>query len=212
MNGIESILKLSPVVPVLTIENTEDAVPMIGALHEGGLRVFEVTLRTTQSLAAIEALARALPDAVVGAGTVLNACDFNQARDAGARFIVSPGLSDGVLSAAKASTLAFLPGVTTPGDIMRGLDAGLTHFKFFPAESAGGAKMLQALAGPFAQVRFCPTGGLTPENAPSYLALSNVVCIGGTWLAPKNLVAARNWSQITERARAASRLRNTDVA
>lgn len=212
MNGIESILKLSPVIPVLTIENAEDAVPVIGALHEGGLRVFEVTLRTSQSLAAIEAAARALPDAVVGAGTVLNASDFNQARDAGAKFIVSPGLSDGVLSAAKASTLAFLPGVATPGDIMRGLDAGLTRFKFFPAEAAGGTKMLSAFAGPFAQVRFCPTGGLTPENAPSYLALSNVVCIGGTWLAPKNLVAERNWSHITERARAASRLREAGVA
>jgi len=143
---------------------------------------------------------------------VLNARDFNQARDAGARFIVSPGLSDGVLSAAKASTLAFLPGVVTPGEIMRGQDAGLTHFKFFPAEPSGGTKMLEAFAGPFAQVRFCPTGGLTPENAPSYLALSNVVCIGGTWLAPKNLVAEHDWSQITERARAASRLRDTGVA
>ena len=212
MNGIESILKLSPVIPVLTIEDAGDAVPMISALHEGGLRVFEITLRTPQSLAAIEAVARALPDAVVGAGTVLNARDFNQARDAGARFIVSPGLSDGVLSAAKASTLAFLPGVVTPGEIMRGQDAGLTHFKFFPAEPSGGTKMLEAFAGPFAQVRFCPTGGLTPENAPSYLALSNVVCIGGTWLAPKNLVAEHDWSQITERARAASRLRETGVA
>jgi len=212
MNGIDAILQLSPVIPVLTIENVDDAVPMIHALHEGGLRVFEVTLRTAQSLAAIEAVARALPDAVIGAGTVLNARDFNQARDAGAKFIVSPGLSDGVLAAAKASTLAFLPGVATPGEVMRGLDAGLTHFKFFPAEASGGTRMLDALAGPFAKVHFCPTGGLTPENAPSYLALSNVVCIGGTWLAPKNLVAARNWSHITERARTASRLREAGVA
>jgi len=149
---------------------------------------------------------------VIGAGTVLNARDFNQARDAGAKFIVSPGLSDGVLAAAKASTLAFLPGVATPGEVMRGMDAGLTHFKFFPAEASGGTRMLDALAGPFAKVHFCPTGGLTPENAPSYLALSNVVCIGGTWLAPKNLVAARDWSRITELARAASRLREAGVA
>jgi 2-dehydro-3-deoxyphosphogluconate aldolase/(4S)-4-hydroxy-2-oxoglutarate aldolase len=205
MNGIDAILKLSPVIPVLTIEDARDAVPLVGALFEGGLRVFEVTLRTAQAPAAIEAIARALPDAMVGAGTVLNAKDFGTARDAGARFIVSPGLSDGVLGAATASRLAFLPGAATASEIMRGLDAGLTHFKFFPAEAAGGIAMLKAFAGPFAQVRFCPTGGITPESASTYLALSNVVCVGGTWLAPKNLVAQRNWSHIVELARAASR-------
>jgi 2-dehydro-3-deoxyphosphogluconate aldolase/(4S)-4-hydroxy-2-oxoglutarate aldolase len=212
MKGIDAIVKLSPVIPVLTIEDAGDAVPLISALHEGGLRVFEVTLRTATALPAIEAIARALPDAVVGAGTVLNARDFDQARDSGARFIVSPGLSEGVLSAAKANALPFLPGVATASDVMRGLDAGLTHFKFFPAEASGGIAMLRALAGPFAQARFCPTGGLTPENASSYLALSNVVCIGGTWLTPKTLVAERNWSGIAGLARAASRLRGPGVA
>jgi 2-dehydro-3-deoxyphosphogluconate aldolase/(4S)-4-hydroxy-2-oxoglutarate aldolase len=206
MNGIDAILKLSPVIPVLTIEDAQDAVPLVGALIEGGLRVFEVTLRTAQACAAIEAIARALPDAVVGAGTVLDARDFERARDAGARFIVSPGLSDNILSAAKAGTLAFLPGVATAGEVMRGLDSGLTHFKFFPAEASGGTAMLKAFAGPFAHVRFCPTGGITPESAPSYLALPNVVCIGGTWLAPKTLVVQRNWSRIAQLAHAASRL------
>jgi 2-dehydro-3-deoxyphosphogluconate aldolase/(4S)-4-hydroxy-2-oxoglutarate aldolase len=212
MNGIDAILKLSPVIPVLTIEDARDAVPLVGALFEGGLRVFEVTLRTAAAPTAIEAIARALPDAMVGAGTVLNAGDFGRARDAGARFIVSPGLSDSVLDAAKASTLAFLPGAATASEIMRGLDAGLTHFKFFPAEAAGGIAMLKAFAGPFAQVRFCPTGGVTPESAHAYLALANVVCVGGTWLAPKNVVAQRNWSHIAELARAASRLKGTGVA
>jgi 2-dehydro-3-deoxyphosphogluconate aldolase/(4S)-4-hydroxy-2-oxoglutarate aldolase len=206
MNGIDAILRLSPVIPVLTIEDAQDAVPLVGALIEGGLRVFEVTMRTAQACAAIEAVARALPDAAIGAGTVLNAHDFKRACDAGARFVVSPGLSDSVLTAAKANRVAFLPGAATASEIMRGLDAGLTHFKFFPAEASGGVAMLKALAGPFAQVRFCPTGGITREGAPGYLALANVVCIGGTWLAPKNLVAQKNWSQIAELARAASRL------
>jgi 2-dehydro-3-deoxyphosphogluconate aldolase/(4S)-4-hydroxy-2-oxoglutarate aldolase len=206
MNGIDAILRLSPVIPVLTIEDAQDAVPLVGALIEGGLQVFEVTLRTAQACAAIEAVARALPDAAIGAGTVLNAHDFMRACDAGARFIVSPGLSDSVLTAAKANTVAFLPGAATASEVMRGLDAGLTYFKFFPAEASGGVAMLKALSGPFAQVRFCPTGGITPESASSYLALPNVVCIGGTWLAPKNLVTDHNWSQIAQLARAASRL------
>ena len=202
MSDIADIPALSPVIPLLTIEDAGDAVPLARALVEGGLRVLEVTLRTSQALDSISAIARALPDAVVGAGTVLNARDCASARDAGARFAVSPGFTDSLAG----SPLPLLPGVATASEIMRGLDAGFTHFKFFPAESAGGVGALKAFAGPFGQARFCPTGGITPDNAPLYLALANVVCIGGTWIAPKNLVAEKNWSAIAGRARAASGL------
>jgi 2-dehydro-3-deoxyphosphogluconate aldolase/(4S)-4-hydroxy-2-oxoglutarate aldolase len=206
MKSIAEILKLSPVIPVLTIESAEAAVPIARALLDGGLRVLEVTLRTEAALAAISAIARALPEAVVGAGTVLNADSYKRACDSGARFIVSPGLTEAIRDVEKKHTVPLLPGVVTASEIMRGLEAGFTHFKFFPAESSGGAAAVKAFAGPFAQVRFCPTGGVTPDNARDYLALKNVTCVGGTWLAPKQLVDSRDWAAITELASAAAAL------
>lgn len=206
MKSIADILKLSPVIPVLTIDNAETAVPLARALLAGGLRVLEVTLRTESALAAISAIAREIPEAVVGAGTVLNADDYKRACDTGVRFIVSPGLTDQIRDVARKHTVPLLPGVVTASEIMRGLDAGLSHFKFFPAESSGGAAAVKAFAGPFAQVRFCPTGGITPDNARDYLALKNVSCVGGTWLAPKHLVDNKNWTAITELASNAAAL------
>jgi 2-dehydro-3-deoxyphosphogluconate aldolase/(4S)-4-hydroxy-2-oxoglutarate aldolase len=170
------------------------------------LRVLEVTLRTEAALAAIGAIAHAVPDAVVGAGTVLNADSYKRACDIGARFIVTPGLTEAIRDVAKKHTVPLLPGVATASEIMRGLETGLSHFKFFPAESSGGAAAVKAFAGPFAQVRFCPTGGVTPDNARDYLALKNVVCVGGTWLAPNHLVDSQDWAAITELARAAAAL------
>jgi 2-dehydro-3-deoxyphosphogluconate aldolase/(4S)-4-hydroxy-2-oxoglutarate aldolase len=206
MKSIADILKLSPVIPVLTIDSADTAVPLARALLDGGLRVLEVTLRTEAALAAIGAIAHAVPDAVVGAGTVLNADSYKRACDIGARFIVTPGLTEAIRDVAKKHTVPLLPGVATASEIMRGLETGLSHFKFFPAESSGGAAAVKAFAGPFAQVRFCPTGGVTPDNARDYLALKNVVCVGGTWLAPNHLVDSQDWAAITELARAAAAL------
>jgi 2-dehydro-3-deoxyphosphogluconate aldolase/(4S)-4-hydroxy-2-oxoglutarate aldolase len=206
MKSIADILKLSPVIPVLTIDSADTAVPLARALLDGGLRVLEVTLRTEAALAAIGAIAHAVPDAVVGAGTVLNADSYKRACDIGARFIVTPGLTEAIRGVAKKHTVPLLPGVATASEIMRGLETGLSHFKFFPAESSGGAAAVKAFAGPFAQVRFCPTGGVTPDNARDYLALKNVVCVGGTWLAPNHLVDSQDWAAITELARAAAAL------
>ena len=206
MKSPAEIMKLSPVIPVLVIESVDTAVPLARALVEGGLRVLEVTLRSAAALPSIAAIAKALPDAVVGAGTVLNANDYKRAADAGARFIVSPGITDPLLEAAQHSGIPLLPGVATAGEIMRGLDAGLMEFKFFPAESSGGAAAVKAFAGPFAQVRFCPTGGITLSNARDYLALENVLCVGGSWLAPKRLVDAQDWTAITGLASEAAAL------
>ena len=200
------LMALCPVIPVLTIERVGDAVPLARALVAGGLKVLEITLRTPAAIEAIEAIAREVPGAVTGAGTVLNARDWARAEKAGAQFIVSPGLTDPLIKVAAGSALAFLPGVATAGELMRGLDAGLTSFKFFPAETSGGAPALKALYGPFADIRFCPTGGITAKTAPDYLALPNVVCVGGGWVAPNDAIASGDWGRITELARAASAL------
>ena len=200
------LMALCPVIPVLTIERAEDAVPLARALVAGGLRVLEITLRTAAATDAIEQIAREVPDAVTGAGTVLNAADWARAETAGATFIVSPGLTDPLIEVASSSALAFLPGVATAGELMRGLDAGLTSFKFFPAETSGGASALKALSGPFADVRFCPTGGITAKSAADYLALPNVICVGGGWVAPADAVASGDWARITDLARSASAL------
>ncbi len=200
------VMALCPVIPVLTVEKASDAVPLARALVDGGLKVLEITLRTAAAIEAIEAIAREVPDAVTGAGTVLNARDWERAEKAGAQFIVSPGLTDPLIKAAAASALAFLPGVATAGELMRGLDAGLSHFKFFPAETSGGAAALKALYGPFADIRFCPTGGISAKTAPDYLALPNVVCVGGGWVAPNDAIASGDWGRITELARAAATL------
>jgi 2-dehydro-3-deoxyphosphogluconate aldolase/(4S)-4-hydroxy-2-oxoglutarate aldolase len=201
------LMALCPVIPVLTIERVGDAVPLARALVAGGLKVLEITLRTPVAIEAIALISREVPEAVTGAGTVLNAQDWDRAANAGAQFIVSPGLTDPLIEIAAGSPLAFLPGVATAGELMRGLDAGLTGFKFFPAETSGGAAALKALYGPFADVRFCPTGGITAKTAPDYLALPNVVCVGGGWVAPAEAVASGDFGRITDLARAASALK-----
>jgi 2-dehydro-3-deoxyphosphogluconate aldolase/(4S)-4-hydroxy-2-oxoglutarate aldolase len=209
MNGalhVREIMTASPVIPVLVVEDAACAPQLARALASGGLKVLEVTLRTPAALAALSAMAAAAPDAIVGAGTVLNADDLKRARDAGAKFIVSPGLTPALARAAEAAGVPLLPGVATCGEIMAGLDLGLDHFKFFPAETIGGAAALKAVAGPFARVRFCPTGGVTLQSAPGYLALPNVLCVGGSWVAPREAVAAGDWGRIEDLAREAAAL------
>lgn len=200
------MMALAPVIPVLTIERASDAVMLARALVDGGLLALEITLRTPAALEAIAAIAAQVPEAVVGAGTVLNPSDWERARNAGARFIVSPGLTEALIQTAAQSPLAFLPGVATASELMRGLDAGLTHFKFFPAETSGGVAALKALYGPFSGPRFCPTGGITAKTAPDYLALPNVACVGGGWVAPTEAIDAGDWRRISALAKVAAAL------
>jgi 2-dehydro-3-deoxyphosphogluconate aldolase / (4S)-4-hydroxy-2-oxoglutarate aldolase len=200
---IESLMSLSPVIPVLTIDDADGAGRLANALVSGGIRVLEVTLRTPQSIDAIRAMATAVPDAFVGAGTVLNESDLIAARDAGARFCVSPGSTAELLSAAARLKMPLLPGIATASDLMSGLSQGYRAFKFFPAENIGGVAALKALSAPFSQVQFCPTGGVTLELAKHYLALPNVRCVGGSWLAPPDLIGLRDWKQIESLARSA---------
>jgi 2-dehydro-3-deoxyphosphogluconate aldolase/(4S)-4-hydroxy-2-oxoglutarate aldolase len=204
MDDIASVLTRAPVIPVLTIVRIGDAVPLARALCKGGLTVLEVTLRTDTALEAITTIAREVPDAVVGAGTVLAPSDIYRAREAGARFAVSPGLTD---SLARATALPLLPGVATASEIMRGKEWGFTHFKFFPTESSGGVAALKSFAGPFANIRFCPTGGITAQTAPDYLALPNVLCVGGSWMVPQAMIDAQDWNGITALAQHAAALR-----
>jgi 2-dehydro-3-deoxyphosphogluconate aldolase/(4S)-4-hydroxy-2-oxoglutarate aldolase len=204
----DALMRLAPVIPVLTIERLEDAAPLAKALVAGGLTVLEVTLRTPVGLEAIRQMANAAPDAIVGAGTVLNAEDYGKAVSAGARFIVSPGLTDSLIAAARRRALPFLAGVATASDLMRGVEAGLNRFKFFPAETSGGPAALKALQGPFGHCRFCPTGGVTADTAPAYLALTNVLCVGGGWVAPPDAVKAGDFDRITALAKAAAALRH----
>jgi 2-dehydro-3-deoxyphosphogluconate aldolase/(4S)-4-hydroxy-2-oxoglutarate aldolase len=184
VNAIEDIMRTSPVIPVIVIDDIAHAVPIAEALVAGGLRVLEVTLRTPCALEAIARM-KAVEGAIVGAGTVLSKADLDAAMEAGAEFIVSPGLTEPLGMAAVAADVPFLPGVASASDIMRGLDLGLSHFKFFPAVTSGGIAALKALAGPFANIRFCPTGGITAQTAPEWLALDPVLCVGGSWLLPK---------------------------
>lgn len=204
--SIRTILTMGPVIPVLTIERAEDAVPLAEALVKGGLRALEITLRTPAAFDAIAAIASGVAGAIVGAGTVLEPDQLQRAATAGVRFLVAPGLSETMARAAQISELPFLPGVATASEIMHGLELGLSHFKFFPAESAGGVKALAAFEGPFPNVSFCPTGGVTAKNARDYLALSNVSSVGGSWVAPKDAVLARDWSRIETLAREAAGL------
>ena len=206
MNPIE-LAAHGPVIPVIVLQRVQDAVPLARALVEGGVRVLEVTLRTPVALACIEAIAREVPDAIVGAGTVRSASDARAAQAAGSRFAVSPGYTEAVGTACRELGLPLLPGVSTASEVMQAQAGGHDFLKFFPAAAAGGLPMLQALAGPFPDVVFCPTGGLTPENAPQYLALPNVRVCGGSWLTPPQAVAAGDWGRITALARAASALR-----
>ena len=184
MKAIEEIMRAAPVIPVLTIDDATHARELATVLVAGGLRVLEVTLRTPAALDAIRRM-NLVPGAIVGAGTVLNTAQFDDARAVGAEFIVSPGLTESLAHAARVAGVPFLPGIATASEIMRGLDLGLTHFKFFPAEAAGGIAALKALAAPFAQCRFCPTGGITAEAAPEWLTVEPVLCVGGSWIVPK---------------------------
>ncbi|WP_372722266.1 bifunctional 4-hydroxy-2-oxoglutarate aldolase/2-dehydro-3-deoxy-phosphogluconate aldolase [Immundisolibacter sp.] len=201
------ILRLGPVMPVLVIDDLAHAVPLARALVAGGIRVLEVTLRTAVALDAVRAICAAVPDAVVGVGTITTAQDVADSKAAGAVFGVSPGLTAGVLDAAQQTDLLLLPGTMTPSDVMTARAVGLDACKLFPAAVAGGVGMLKALYGPFADMTFCPTGGIDPAGAPSYLALPNVACVGGSWLAPKALLQAGDWPAITALARAAAALR-----
>jgi 2-dehydro-3-deoxyphosphogluconate aldolase/(4S)-4-hydroxy-2-oxoglutarate aldolase len=184
MSAIAQIMRTAPVIPVLVIDDAHHARELAEALVAGGLRVLEVTLRTPAAIDAIRRM-NLVPGAIVGAGTVVNQAQLDEARAAGAEFIVSPGLTNDLAHAVAATGLPYLPGVATAGEIMRGLDLGLTHFKFFPAEAAGGTKALNALAAPFGLCRFCPTGGITAETAPEWLALDPVLCVGGSWIVPR---------------------------
>jgi 2-dehydro-3-deoxyphosphogluconate aldolase/(4S)-4-hydroxy-2-oxoglutarate aldolase len=205
--SVESILRLSPVMPVVTIDDASLAADLARALVKGGIRVIEVTLRTGAALRAIENIAREVPEICVGAGTVLNVADLQAAVKAGAAFAISPGATVELLAAGRDSAIPYLPAIATASELMTGLAAGYQYFKFFPASVAGGVATLRALKGPFSEARFCPTGGITPSNAGSYLELSNVLCVGGSWITPVDLQAARDWGQIESLARAAAAMR-----
>ncbi|WBH16407.1 bifunctional 4-hydroxy-2-oxoglutarate aldolase/2-dehydro-3-deoxy-phosphogluconate aldolase [Sphingomonas radiodurans] len=200
MNDICDIMRTSAVIPVLVIDNAATARPLAEALVAGGLRVLEVTLRTPAALDAIREM-KQVPGAIVGAGTVVSLKQFEQVKEAGAEFVVSPGLTERLAEPIIASGVPYLPGIATAGDIMRGLDLGLTHFKFFPAETSGGLKALKALAAPFYQCHFCPTGGITEASAPEWLGFDPVLCVGGSW------VTSGTSAEIEAKARAAAGLR-----
>jgi 2-dehydro-3-deoxyphosphogluconate aldolase/(4S)-4-hydroxy-2-oxoglutarate aldolase len=198
------VLGLAPVLPVVVLDDASDAVPLARALVDGGLPALEVTLRTPAALDAVRAVAAQVPEAVVGAGTVLDGAQVRAARDAGARFLVSPGWTDTLLEAMRASGLPFLPGVSTVSEVVALLERGVTDMKFFPAGAAGGTAWLKALASPLPAARFCPTGGIDAASAPAYLALPNVPCVGGSWVVPPDALAARDWGRVRELARAAA--------
>jgi 2-dehydro-3-deoxyphosphogluconate aldolase/(4S)-4-hydroxy-2-oxoglutarate aldolase len=202
-----SPLDLAPILPVVVLQDAESAVPLAGALVEGGLSAIEVTLRTPAALDAIARIAAELPDAVVGAGTITTPRQADEAAAAGARFLVSPGSTPVLLDAMAATGLPFLPGTSTVSEVLGVLERGLTAMKFFPAEAAGGTAYLKAVAGPLPEARFCPTGGITPATAPEYLALPNVGCVGGSWLTPADVVARKDWDQIAKLAAEAAGLR-----
>ena len=198
---VEKIMELSPVVPVLVIDQLDDAVPLAEALLAGGIRILEITLRTEAALPAVERIAASCADAVVGVGTVTRPEQVQQAIDHGAEFIISPGVTPKLLAAVQ--DIPFLPGVASVSELMLGQEFGLQHFKFFPAVAAGGISLLQAFAGPFPHVQFCPTGGIGEHNFLDYLALSNVTCVGGSWVAPSKLIRAHDWTLISTLARQA---------
>lgn len=204
---IDKIVKVAPVIPVMVIDKLEDAVPLARALYNGGLKVLEITLRTPVALEAISAMVKALPDdAVIGSGTVVTPADLQASVDAGAKFMVSPGTTPELIEAAKQCDVPLLPGIATPSEAMNLYIQGFTHLKFFPAEAAGGVNMVKSIGGPLPQITFCPTGGINLEKAPSYLALANVACVGGTWMAPKHLINEKKWDEIEALARQAATL------
>ena len=200
---IQALFRKARIMPVVTIETADQAVPLAHALLEGGLTAIEVTLRTPAGLPGIEAIARHVPQMAVGAGTVLSPADLSAVAEAGATFALSPGSTPDLLIAAKTSPIPFVPGVATASEVMAVLAAGMTTMKLFPASIVGGVPMLRALAGPLGEAMFCPTGGVSLDNAGAYLAEPNVLCVGGTWIAPLDLIRAGNWGEITARAAAA---------
>ncbi|MDY7575607.1 bifunctional 4-hydroxy-2-oxoglutarate aldolase/2-dehydro-3-deoxy-phosphogluconate aldolase [Actimicrobium sp. CCI2.3] len=209
MPDLLHIMRTSPVIPVIAIDNLDHAVPLARALVAGGIRVLEVTLRTAHGLAAIRAMAEQVPEAILGVGTLTLPEEFAAARDAGAVFGVSPGLTAALIAAARSSGLPLLPGVMTPSEVMAAREAGFRQLKLFPAVPAGGVGMLNAIAGPLGDVMFCPTGGISLATAPQFLACKNVACVGGSWLTPKDAMLSGDWARITALATAASALRQT---
>lgn len=199
----EEVFSQGPVVPVLVIKDVKHAVPLAKALIAGGIRVLEVTLRTPAALAAISAIAKEVPEALIGAGTVTNREQLKQVQDAGALFAISPGMTPDLLAAGNEGNIALIPGISSISELMKAVDFGYTHLKFFPAEASGGITALKAIGGPFPEIAFCPTGGISPTNYLDYLALPNVRCAGGSWLAPDDAVEAGDWARITELARLA---------
>ncbi len=194
----------SKVLPVIVLQSAEEAVPLANAMLEGGIDVLEITLRSKAGLPAIEAIAKALPEVAVGAGTVLSAADLRAARDAGAQFALSPGATPDLLQAGQTTGIPFVPGVMTPSEVLSALSAGFELLKLFPAAQAGGLGMLRALAGPFPQLRFCPTGGITLENFGAFLALPNVSIVGGSWLTPASMVQSKDWAGLQRLAQQAT--------
>ncbi len=206
---VNAILQTSPVIPVLAINNLSNAVPLASALVKGGIKVLEITLRTPIALDAIRLISDEVEGAIVGVGTVITPKDMEQSANAGAVFAVSPGLTEELSrhSIYFKDNLPLLPGVSTPSELMRAMESGFETLKFFPAEAAGGQPMLKSFFGPFPNIKFCPTGGVTPHNAPNYLSLPNVLCVGGSWLAPKDAIAHEDWRQITKLAQHAAKLK-----
>jgi len=207
--NIREILGMAPVIPVLTLSDLAHAVPLAGALVGGGLRVLEITLRTPVAIGCLEAIRKAVPDAIVGIGTLTRAVDFAAAGRAGAQFGVTPGLTPELAAAARGARFPLLPGVMTPTEVLAARLAGFNILKFFPAHQAGGVEMLRALGAPFPDVLFCPTGGITRAGAPEYLALPNVVAVGGSWVAPRALIDAKDWQGIEALARDAAALKRS---
>ncbi|MFT2607246.1 bifunctional 4-hydroxy-2-oxoglutarate aldolase/2-dehydro-3-deoxy-phosphogluconate aldolase [Helicobacter pylori] len=195
---IIEVLQISPIVPVVIIENIKDAVPLVQSLVEGGIHIIEVTLRSSCALEAIELIAKNVPKMRVGAGTILNPTQLEQAQNRGAEFLISPGLTIKLLEYAKKKDMPLIPGVSSSSEVMQALELGYSALKFFPAEYCGGVKLLNAFNGPFKGVKFCPTGGISADNMHSYLNLENVLCVGGSWLTPKNLIQNKEWDKITE--------------
>ncbi|GAA6846731.1 bifunctional 4-hydroxy-2-oxoglutarate aldolase/2-dehydro-3-deoxy-phosphogluconate aldolase [Helicobacter pylori] len=195
---IIEVLQISPIVPVVVIENIKDAVPLVQSLIEGGIQIIEVTLRSSCALEAIELIAKNVPKMRVGAGTILNPTQLEQAQNRGAEFLISPGLTIKLLEYAKKKDMPLIPGVSSSSEVMQALELGYSALKFFPAEYCGGVKLLNAFNGPFKGVKFCPTGGISTDNMRSYLNLENVLCVGGSWLTPKNLIQNKEWDKITE--------------
>ncbi|GHQ01594.1 ketohydroxyglutarate aldolase [Helicobacter pylori] len=204
---IIEVLQISPIVPVVVIENIKDAVPLAQSLIEGGIHIIEVTLRSSCALEAIELIAKNVPKMCVGAGTILNPTQLEQAQNRGAEFLISPGLTIKLLEYAKKKDMPLIPGVSSSSEVMQALELGYNALKFFPAEYCGGVKLLNAFNGPFKGVKFCPTGGISADNMRSYLNLENVLCVGGSWLTPKNLIQNKEWDKITEICKRALALR-----